>query len=522
MKAIVASPLMMLAVLVAAGCGAGSAGQAVRPDEKSAGEALGEPSHGGAAGAPCTKAPAKGEPLIVDWKTTEQLDLTVAMQHGVAAVAYDCKSIKVLKDCKVKGGYGFTSIPSVLQETVTINDADEARASMPLGGASVGGEIARGSSIDIALAYVGKRSSLNELITKSDLGTGCEEATHFVRAATVGAFVMQTGTKGKVAAAAEIFGAGASTASSSDKKRLNSAGDVGACKGVKDGADKPPESCSAIIRLELVSIAGTAAQAGDPPKESSAPKPLENTCPDGFIPSGGRCARKSAGAAHRCDPNDVEDCKAQCSKGDMESCYNAGVYLQDHQKGPFAPDDLFAPMLEKACNGGIGRACGRAALFFAPGLHACCTEDKHFAFARKGCDLLDRGSCMFVADGDKSKTWTERLNAAKKACNLGNSRGCQTAAGWLLLGKEEVAKKPDEAIKLLEGSCDGGKADSCADLVDVFKKDKKSTFFSAAKKSDVPPDDKKAEAYAQKACILKKGGPSGSMPSDIRGVKCVK
>jgi hypothetical protein len=332
---------------------------------------------------------------------------------------------------------------------------------------------------------------------------------------------METGTKGKVRAAAEIFGAGASTASTSDKKRLNSAGDVSACKSVKDGADKPPESCSAIIRLELVAIADSAQKAGDPPKDGKAPTPLENTCPEGFVPSGGRCAKKSAATAHRCDPENVEECKAECKKGDTDSCYNAGAYLQDHTKGPFVADDVFAPYLEKACNGGIGVACTRAAMFYAPGLHPCCSEEKHFAMAQKGCDLLNGMACLLVARGDKKKTWNERLIAGKKACSLGTYTGCEYAAGLLVEGKgADLAKNDKEAIALLDASCEAGTAMGCAALVDLYSADKKHVFFFAAKKSDVPPDEKKANAYAKKYCIIKKGGPSGSMPRDVRGRKC--
>src|SRR5579872_5420894 len=88
-------------------CGAGAAGKAVRPDDPTAAQALGDGTPGTVN---CTKAPARGETLVVDWKTNDQLDLAVALKNGIAVVSYDCKSIRLLQGCSAKGKYGFTPV----------------------------------------------------------------------------------------------------------------------------------------------------------------------------------------------------------------------------------------------------------------------------------------------------------------------------------------------------------------------------------------------------------------------------
>ena len=475
--------VLAMAVLIA-GCGPGSTAQAVRPNDKTANEALGEAAP--ISGLTCSRAPDRGEPLIVDWKTAEQLDLTVTMQKGVAVVAYDCKSIRLLKDCSIKGSYGFTAVPSVLEEAVQIDDADEVQANLPLGGVSLSAEVSRGSSIDIALAYVGKQSALNESVTKSDLsGSACAAATHYVRGATVGAFVMATGTKGQVRAAADIFGAGASGASSSSKRKLNSGGDVKACKAVKTGLEKPPEGCGALIRLELSALGSTLVQS----KEGAAAPPLENTCVDGFVPSQGRCVKKSREIARRCEPDDIEDCKAQCDKGNADSCYNAGAYLQSRrQEGT----ELY---LRKACEGNVGRACSRLAIIYAPGLLQP-DPPKSFMYAQKGCDLLVPQACVYEGEQDKTKSWPDRSDFFRRACDLGYYDGCKGLARVYLEGREGMVRKTEEGIAILVRACDAGTGKACGNLAELYNKGK---LFSGMD-TDVKPNPEKSAEYQQKAC----------------------
>jgi TPR repeat protein len=463
--------------------------------------------------------PTIAQPLVVDWKSNDQLELAVAMQKNLAVVAYDCKTIRLLNDCSIKGHYGFTAVPSLLQETVKIDDADEAKASLPLGGAQLGGEIARGATIDIALAYVGKNNALNEKITKDDLvGSECSQATHYVRGATIGAFAMVTGTKGDAAAAAQIFGAGASGSSSSAKSRLNSGGDVAACK-VSGASDKPPEGCSAIVRLDLTAIDGVV------PKDDgkSGPPPLENTCPEGFAPGGGICQKKTGTEAYRCDPTNLDECKAQCDKGNTDSCYNAGVILQKKVTSNLTEaldtNKLAAPFFEKACEASVAGACSRLAVIYLMDPRFGDHEAQAVKYFKKGCDLLEGSACWNAAGFDSTMSFEERLNFRQRGCKLGVWRSCEEVA-QAELEADPARRKADwgpprtqDALALLDAWCDSKAPWACGDLGTLYTSGK----MSMVRATEVKPDAAKAAQYIIKYCAAGKnafGAFDCSQPAD--------
>ena len=483
----------LLAPLVL-GCGAGSAGKAIRPADQKATDALGEENGGGgdAAGVACVAG--RAEPLIVDWKTNDQLELTVAMQKGVAVIAYDCKSIRLVKGCSAPGQYGFTPIASVLQEAVQINDADEVKASLPFSGGKLGGEISRGSSIDIGLAYVGKRATLNDVVAKSELvGSECAGATHFVRGATIGAFVMSTGTKGSIKAAAELLGASAGGASDSTKKKMNSGGEVSACKQITGTSTNAPDACSAVVRLELLPLTGGTATAAAE-KKNDAPPPLANTCPTGFAPSSGRCAKVAGGTAHRCDPTNEAECKEQCAKGDIESCYNAGSITLKGARidGPEVTEA--AALWGKACDGGIADACARLSqvIWWSPLYHNSLKDlSKAAVAAKKGCELLSPWACELYAQRADELQPAERQGLHLRACSLGHAPGCVSAAKSFLGkigGTSGIPKNNAEGIRLLTATCDTNDKPACEDLYNVYHS-----------KGELN-DDAKATALIAKVC----------------------
>lgn len=114
------------------------------------------------------------------------------MQKGIAVVHYDCKGIKVLPECSPGGSYGFARIPYATEERI-IEENDDLSATIPIAAASIGAEISRGLKLRLKYAFVGRKGGRveNEVARDSLKGT-CEGATHFVRAALVGAFQFGT------------------------------------------------------------------------------------------------------------------------------------------------------------------------------------------------------------------------------------------------------------------------------------------------------------------------------------------
>jgi TPR repeat protein len=471
-----AVPWLVLAG-VAAGCGGGNAGSAVRPSDPTASNALGESasSSGGSAKpdpapASCSDVPATAEPLVVDWSTKDQVDLSVAMANNVAVVSYGCKSLRFLRNCTAKGKYAFTAVPSIIEEAVKIQDADEAKASLPFSGGSIGASLQRGSAIDIALAYVGKRVAADNSVSKADLSGGeCAQATHFVRRATVGAFVMQTGTKGQVQAAAELFGAGASGSSVSNKSKLSSSGTLTACKSITDGAPKPPDGCAAILRLDLQALS-------DEPPRVVAEAPLANVCPDGFVTStGGACVKKENARSFRCDMTDPQECKDQCKKGNADSCFNAATIAKGHD-----PEPVTIAFFKKACDGGVMQGC-----YLGGKLSQGNDWPGAEQMLKRGCSLGSPDACNLLASNIYNSpikgTRADQVAYYTKVCDLGQWRSPTSTGGcidavqrWFngvapANGDPGVPAQPEQAIKLLTTYCDGSVPDACFMLRNIHR-----------------------------------------------------
>src|SRR5215213_7364447 len=110
--------------LALSSCGS-TPGEKLRPTDPTFANARGD------AAATCHEVRAESTPLIVDWNPEERGDLEVAMKQGVAVVHYDCKSVKLLPDCHVEGGYSFLGITKK-EQVISIENADQAQANLPL------------------------------------------------------------------------------------------------------------------------------------------------------------------------------------------------------------------------------------------------------------------------------------------------------------------------------------------------------------------------------------------------------
>jgi uncharacterized protein len=480
-KRIAARQLLVGSLLLVA-CTAGVVGKKVRPEDTKAADALNEP----ASNIQCTSVPPIVEPLVVDWRSTDQLDLAVQMQSSIAIVSYDCKSIRLLKNCTAPGKYAYAGVSSVIQEAVQMDDADEVRASLPLSGVSLSAELKRGATLDIALAYVGKQSTLTPSVAATDLsGPECAQATHFVRRATIGAFAMQTGTVGVIRAAAEIFGAGAAAGSSSKQNKLNSAGEVQACKP-KEGAEKAPEGCGAILRLELHAL-------GEPMMEDNK-APLPNTCPDGFAPSGLQCVKLDGGkSTHRCDMTDPQECKDLCKRGDADSCYNAGTIAQSSE-----PKPVTKAFYAKACAGNVARACFALTDF----VEKMPDWKDAWAAGEKACNLGLADACAWMGrngdNGGLQQGIDARAGFYKRACDLGKWESCKEVAEIWLEGKWNAKRHTNDALDLLVQWCDAGNFDACRTLSVGYREGK-----PYGDPTELRPDAKKSEAFRKKACATK-------------------
>jgi TPR repeat protein len=448
------------------GCGPGAAAEAIRPTDPSAAGALDE--------APCREVKATGEPLVVDWKPDQRGDLEIAMREGVAVVAYSCNGIELLKDCHIEGNYGFMGMTRK-EQMVRLSSSDELRANLPVSGANIGGELARGATIDIAMVMVGKTKTTWTAPTKDDLKGTCDGATHFVRGATLGAFAMDTGTSAKVRATAEMFGASAEAGSASDKQVKNKEGDLADCAKATPSSDAPPAQCGAPIRLVLQAISKDKKEPGEAPAAAAATEAEAPaaSCPEGLVMAEGKCTKAETASAYQCDPEKGDECSAQCDKGHPGSCAALGVHLAQGTGGLAQDRAKAAVAFQKGCDGGEAKACvsfgwvtlegigvkedpAAAAKLFEKG----CNEGEALGCANLGRQLLaGRG---VPADAKKA---AELLD---KACDGGNDKSCGVVGGLYARG-EGVTQDYAKAVTFYKRACDGSDAESCDALGQLWE-----------------------------------------------------
>jgi uncharacterized protein len=447
----------LAAAALMSGCG-GGAHDAMRPDQPTAAKATGRVS------IPAVDGPSS--PLVVDWKAEQRADLEEAIHDGIAVVAWDDKGLRLLKGCHVTGNYGYLPV-QVKKDVVRLETADDVQANLPLGGiglvGKIGGGFSSGTTLDIALAMVGKRRTTWNAVARDDLEGNCDGATHYVRAILVGAFAMKTGSRAKAEAAVEIFGAGTSGQSSSSKDVDTSDGKLEACEKASGDEEKPPSNCGALLRLELEPIAkegshATAAPA-KPEKESQEVKSVAvEGCPPGFVFSAGACKKGGADRPHACSPMDANECDAQCKKGDAASCDRLGTLIATGKKGP--PDAAAAlAAFKKSCDGDYGNGC-----------------------ANLGVRLL------FGPNHDAAQAAT----ALDKGCMNGSARACEIMGEVFLFGQGGQAKDAVKSLKYFAKGCDGGDFVACTNA---------GFLYAGGGGAAVSRDDQKALRYAQRACF---------------------
>ncbi|MCC6554313.1 MAG: sel1 repeat family protein [Polyangiaceae bacterium] len=418
-----------------------------------------------------TAVSGPAEPMIVDWDPQARADLEAAMKSGVAVVAFNENGLELLKDCKVDGQYGFVGVTTKYQ-MVQLENSAEVQANLPLAGATIiaklGAEFGQSKTLDVAMALVGKKRTTWRHATREDLQGSCDGATHIVRGATVGAFVLETGTKGEQRASAELFGAGAGQRSTSSKSVHNADGSLDACKLATSESSDPPSQCAALIRLELDPIrkdggprpakAGSAGSEERAVAAGSAPQ-----CPAGMVLAEGKCTTPESAKTHLCAPDDLVDCDKQCAAGHADSCNNLAV-MQFQGKGTPADPAKADATFKKACDAGSTQACVNLAIRLYQSNPAesarlgerACAEGQPL-----GCEIA--GEHHHLGHGVPVDT-RKALRYYKAACDGGDQSGC-TNTGLLYAGAAaDIPKNEALGIRYTSRACDGGVSTACGNL----------------------------------------------------------
>jgi hypothetical protein len=430
-------------VILLAGC-PGSAGPAAKIQPPPPTVAAAE--HGGKAPAiqPCS-TPARADLMVVDWTPEARGDLEVAMKEGLALLAYDCKSAQLVPACMLAGNYAYIGTTK-REKKIEMSTSDEIAANLPVSGISwlteIGGKFGRETGLLAQMVMIGKRSSAKKVVVRSELEGACTEATHYVRAATIGAFAVASGSKAELGGQATVMGKGGSGSSKSSTKIESQDGDMAACDASTPDAKQPPAQCGAIVRIELEPIGASPA---------AAPELAVATCAPGFVPSDGACVKPDR--PHQCSPDDAAACRTQCAAGNAGSCATAAALDKD------------LALASKACAAAVPLGCRvQAALTKAP--------KEKIELLERACAAGDGVGCvdLGIAKLADKKLAGDAQYAFRRACYGGGEiEGCTMLGMLYVEGKGGMSKNPKLAAEFLSKACKEGSQKGCDGLKKLAK-----------------------------------------------------
>lgn len=429
-------------------------------------------------------------PFIVDLPPDRRSDVELALRHGTTVVSYDCKELTVLSDCTVGGEYLYEGL-TIREQVISINDEEELRANLPLGGLGIasqlGADFTRGRTLDVALAIVGKRTSAKRRVIRSELEGSCGAATHIVRSSHVGAFALDTGERGELKVAATLFGTGAGSRSAHSKRAVNRDGSLEACRHPSPSTSNEKPDCAAPLRLELVPLLeapldGRMAQAAAAAQEDPAP-----SCPTGLRPNdNGKCVKVGPQVSYVCDKEDPKTCAEECEKGSMASCAILG---RGYQVGRGVPTDLekAIKLLAKACKGGATPGCGRLGEMM---VRSDATEKDGIQMLRKSCEAGWFQGCTIAAAHlrEKQPQGNNVADLFRRGCAGGDAEGCWNLGELFRLGLG-VPQNDSESHRFFGLACDGGARLGCSSLAKMMTEGRGN-----------PPDATGAMAVLARAC----------------------
>lgn len=205
--------------------------------------------------AKCRVKKSSDRPLIIEWPSSDRAALESTAKRGLVVVRYSGCEMEVLPRCQLGGSYRYTATTRKL-EKVSIRDADELYAQVPVGAAKLEAKLEKAGELNVAMHVVGRYDAIEP--EKPELTGACDGATHVVTAMTSGAFEFFAGAEAAAGGGASVVGVGAGAKSSSKNELLSRDGDAEACAAASSDASAPPAGCGAILRLEVSELGSLA------------------------------------------------------------------------------------------------------------------------------------------------------------------------------------------------------------------------------------------------------------------------
>jgi hypothetical protein len=209
----------------------------------------------------CKVGSGKQNPLVTEWPASEKANLEGRLREGAVVVSYTGCTMKLLPACHPKGSYAWRRT-TTSTDTVEINDVDELYAKLPLGAASLEGELGRSGRIAVTTTVAGQLALTGLAPEEVPEGGACAGATHVIGALSVGAFKLKSGGAIHAKADVGIKGIGVGASTKSEETLVRDAGDPEACKKNSDAA--PDVQCGSPIQVFLLPLPSLLAKVGPP------------------------------------------------------------------------------------------------------------------------------------------------------------------------------------------------------------------------------------------------------------------
>jgi hypothetical protein len=209
--------------------------------------------------ASCRAATLQGHPVVAEWSAPEKATLEAMLISGTVAVEFHGCSMRVDTTCRLPGRYLWyrTSLSSDVSE---IADERSLWAKLPLGAATLSGELRAAGKLAIKTLVAGQiriEQSRPEMIL---MAPGCERATHIVEAVAIGAYSLSRSGSLQGKAGVEVVKVGAGGEGKREASMIRSSGNPDACD--RATAQGPDKDCSSPIQVFLRPVPGRADYVG--------------------------------------------------------------------------------------------------------------------------------------------------------------------------------------------------------------------------------------------------------------------
>jgi hypothetical protein len=221
----------------------------------------------------CKVAKSSASPLVTEWPASYKAHLEGMISDRAVVVSYSGCEMRILDGCRVDGSYKFKRT-SLSKDVIEIASEDDLYAKVPLGAASLEGELEAAGRLAIKTTIAGQMK-LDGGIPALPESKGCKGATHVIEAMSVGAFELVSGgaVSGRIGVDSAVVGAGAGH--KSEESTVRSSGDSDSCKGTK--GSEPNDDCRSPIQVFLVPIdeAERAEPVANGDDDDDSPEPAE-------------------------------------------------------------------------------------------------------------------------------------------------------------------------------------------------------------------------------------------------------